>query len=144
MKIILHAYKNSESRICLKRLIEELMPEVQIEFTDSQQQLYEKLCRPLNNYSALIAFLDDSEGAELLLSLKDLFENIKLILVFAKEINGSRKSLILLEPVCTMFSENSFMDIISVLKRIQQKQKPPLNLFDANRSCFQEIQINPA
>jgi len=129
MKIILHAYQNSETIIRLKDLVEEQMPEVQIILTASQQQLHEKLCRPLNNYSALIASLDNSESAKVLLSLKPMLENIKLILILSKKINGIREPLILLEPTCTMFSNNNFMDIISVLKRIQRKQNKSLNLF---------------
>ena len=130
MKIILHAYDKRETIIRLKDLVEEQMPEVQMLLTESQQQLHEKLCRPLNNYSVLIALLDNSENVNALLSLKPLFETMKLILVVHKNFNGNREPFVLLEPTCSMFSDNNFMDIISVLKRIQQKQNQSLNLFE--------------
>ncbi len=136
MKIILHAYHKSETIIRLKNLIEEQMPEVQMVLTESQQQLHEKLCRPLNNYSVLITLLDNSKNVKALLSLKPLFEAMKLILVVHKNFNGIREPLILLEPTCTMFSESNFMDIISVLKRIQQKQNPSFNLFKISEATL--------
>ncbi len=129
MKIILHEYQNSETITRLKDLVEEQMPEVQMILTESQQQLHKKLCRPLNNYSVLIALLDNSENVNDLLSLKPLFETMKLILVVHKNFNGNREPFVLLEPTCSMFSDNNFMDIVSVLKRIQQKQNQSLNLF---------------
>ena len=130
MKIILHAYDKRETIIRLKDLVEEQMPEVQMLLTESQQQLHEKLCRPLNNYSVLIALLGNSENVNALLSLKPLLETMKLILVVHKNFNGNREPFVLLEPTCSMYSDNNFMDIISVLKRIQQKQNQSLNLFE--------------
>jgi hypothetical protein len=129
MKIILHAYHNSETITRLKNLVEEQMPEVQMILTESQQQLHEKLCRPLNNCSVLITLLDNSENVKALLTLKPLFETMKLILVVHKNVNDISEPFILLEPTYTMFSDNNFMDIISVLKRIQQKQNQSFNLF---------------
>lgn len=134
MKIILHAYHNSETITHLRDLVEEHMPEVQIVLTESQLQLHDKLCRPLNNCSVLIALVDNSENVNALLHLKPLFEAMKLILVLHKTVNEIREPLILLEPTCTMFSDNNFMDIISVLKRIKQKQNQSLNLFKTSEA----------
>lgn len=128
MKILLHAYENSETRIRLKNLIEEKLPEVQMVLTHSKQHLSIKLCRPLHNFSALIAFLDDSESASILLSLKPFFENIKIILVICKNSDGLKESSLLLEPLFTKFNGNNFMDVISILNRIQQKQDQAVKL----------------
>ncbi|MDM8537091.1 hypothetical protein QUF70_10080, partial [Desulfobacterales bacterium HSG17] len=65
MKILLHAYKKDEVKTRLKDLIETEMLKVQIVQTNSQQHLSKTLCRPLHNFSALIAFIELDEDDEL-------------------------------------------------------------------------------
>ncbi len=127
MKIILHAYNKSELPNQLRALIQDKFGDIQIQMTNSQQHLFEGLCRPAHCFSVVIAFVDDSESVELLISLKPLFENIKLILIVSKNIEDTRKNLLRLEPLFTSHSEN-FTDIISVLQRIEQKQSWVISL----------------
>lgn len=122
MKIILHAKETDEPRSRLKVQIEDALPEAGIILTDARPHLSEILCRPLHNVSVLIAFITDAKSIECLFSLKPLFENVKLILIFCKRINGIGKSVLLLEPLYMSHGENNFQDIISVLKRLEQKQ----------------------
>ncbi len=121
MKIILHADETCEIRSRLMNQVEDELPEVQIALTNSKQDLSEALCRPLHNFSVLICFIDDSESVELLISLKPLFENIKLILIHSKRVEDIRKDILKLEPSFISASEN-FTDIIFVLQHIEQKQ----------------------
>ena len=127
MKIILHASENDELRNRLKTLIEDAFPEGEIVLTVTRPHLYKVLCRPLHNVSVLIAFITDSNSVDLLYSLKPLFENVKLILIFCKRVEGIQKSALLLEPLYTRHSDNNFQDIILVLQRIEQKQMRPTN-----------------
>lgn len=123
MRIILHAGEKDGFRSRLKTRIEHAFPEGEIVLTDAGPQLSEVLCRPLHNVSVLIAFINDSDNLNLFFSLKPLFENIKLILIFCGRMVEIQKSVLRLEPLYTTHSENDFHDIISVLKRIEQKSK---------------------
>ena len=149
MKIILHAHKDYEIRNQLKELIENAFPQGIVILTDTRQQLAETLGRPLHNVSVLIAFISDSEDVGILASLKPLFEDRRLILVFCKRSDGIQKYALRLEPLYTSYFENNFQDVISVLLRIEQKlshrpsrQKHNKKQFpgnkNANGSCFQE------
>lgn len=125
--MILHATQNHERRSQLKNRIEDTSPKSQIILTNSGRHLSKALCRPLHNVSVLVAFINDSKSVSLLFPLMPLFENLKLILIFCKKIDEVQKSALLLEPLYSSYSENNFQDVISVLKRIEQKQKPPIN-----------------
>ena len=127
MKIILHASGNDERRSRLKTRIEDAFPEGEIVLTDTGSHLSNVLCRPLHNVSVLIAFITDSKSVDLLVSLKPLFDNVKLILIFCRRVDEVQKSALLLEPLYTRYSENDFQDIVSVLQRIEQKQMHPVN-----------------
>jgi hypothetical protein len=127
MKIILHASENDELRSRLKTRIEGALPEGEVVLTDTRLHLSNVLCRPLHNVSVLIAFITDSNSVHLLFSLKPLFENVKLILIFCGRVDDVQKSALLLEPLYTCHSENNFQDIISVLQRIEQKQMHLIN-----------------
>ena len=122
MKLILHANENCKYRSRLKGRIEHEFPEAQMVSTSSKQHLSETLCRPLHNFSVLIALMTDSKSASVLLSLVPLFENIKLILIFCNEIDEFEKSILLLEPLYISYPEANFQDVVSVLHRIEQKQ----------------------
>lgn len=128
MKILLHAFKENGVKIQLDNLIAKELPEVKTVVTDSRQLLSETLCRPLHNFTVLIAFVENSDNIMALLSLKPLFENIKLILVSgSNEFVSAKDSILLLEPVYTKSSDNNFMDVISVLKRIEKHQGRSVN-----------------
>ncbi|MGD9826112.1 hypothetical protein [Desulfobacter sp.] len=129
MKIILHATENHALRNQLKNRIEDTFPKGRIILTNSGRHLSEVLCRPLHNVSVLVAFISDSQSVSLLLPLTPLFENLKLILIFCKRIDEVQKSALLLEPLYSSYSENNFQDVISVLQRMEQKQKFPINRF---------------
>lgn len=126
MKIILHANENDAHRNRLKAIIEGAFPEGDIILTDQGSQLSTVLGRPLHNVSVLIAFITDSDGVDLLLPLKPLFENIKLILMVCGSVDNIQNSVLLLEPLFTSSSENDFQDIISVLQRIEQRTIYPI------------------
>lgn len=130
MKILLHTDTESENTSRIKNLIEDELPKIKIVQTNSQQHLSETLCRPLHNFFALIAVMDDSKGFSDLLSLKPLIENIKLILLVCKKHNDIIGIIIRLAPIYVKYDDNNFMDIISILKRIEQKQARAVNLFE--------------
>ncbi|WP_321418666.1 hypothetical protein [uncultured Desulfobacter sp.] len=125
MKIVLHAEKNDGHRSRLETIIKNTFPKSEILLTDDNQQLSEVLCRPLHNVAVLIAFITDSESVELLFPLRPLFENVKTILIFCKRVDEIQKSMLMLEPLYTSHCEDNFQDIISVLKRIEQKTMRP-------------------
>lgn len=127
MKLILHAGENQGYRRQLKTIIEDTFPKGEIVLTDDGAQLSEVLCRPLHNVLVLIAFICDSEGFDPLLALKPLFENIKIILIFCERVDEIQASALLLEPLYTTHSDNNFQDVISVLKRIEQKSVGLIN-----------------
>lgn len=127
MKMILHATENHELRSQLKCRIEDGFPKGQIILTNSGLQLSEILCRPLHNVSVIVAFINDSKSVSCLSPLMPLFENLKLILIFCKRIDEIQKSALLLEPLYSSYSGNNFQDVIEVLQRIEQKQKPLIN-----------------
>ena len=84
MKIILYANEECEFRDRLKGRIINALPQVQVDLADSGQHLVKILSRPLHNISVLIVFISDAEDVGVLLSLKTLFEDIKLILIGGK------------------------------------------------------------
>ena len=129
MKIILHANENDTHRNRLKAIIDDAFSQGEIILTDQGVQVSEVLGRPLHNVSVLIAFITDSESVDLLLSLKPLFENIKLILMLCNRVDTTQQSILLLEPLFTSYSEDDFQDIISVLQRIEQKVMRPIEKY---------------
>ncbi len=122
MKIILYANEECEFRDRLQGRIINALPQVQVDLADSGQHLVKILSRPLHNISVLIVFISDAEDVGVLLSLKTLFEDIKLILIGGKRGDQVPKSSLRLEPLYTSHSETDFQDVISVLQRIEQKQ----------------------
>jgi hypothetical protein len=134
MKIILYADEKGEFKLLLKNLIRDKLPGIQIEQTDSEQQLSEALCRPLHNVSVLIAFIDDSKDVAPLLSLKPLFENTKLIWICSKNGFDLKESALLLSPLYISYPENNFQDVISILQHIEQKQNRTINRFEVNQT----------
>ena len=126
MKIILHANENDAHRNRLEAVIDDAFSQGEIILTDQGGQLSEVLGRPLHNVSVLIAFITDSESIDLLVSLKPLFENIKLILMLCNRVDTTQQSILLLEPLFTSYSEDDFQDIISILQRIAQRTMHPI------------------
>ena len=123
MKIVLHASENQAFRHRFNTRIAQACPQNQIILTDSRQDLSDALCRPLHNISVLIAFISDTKAFDTLLSLKPLFDNVKLILIFCERVDDIQNSVLRLEPLYTGCFKGNFQDIISVLQRIEQKQK---------------------
>ena len=126
MKIILYAEDKEEVGENLQKLIQHQLPNIQIDAIHSVRQLSSTLCRPLNRVSVIVIFVMCEKDIDQFLTLKPLFDNIRLILVLPDGTTGMMAPWLQLNPCFISYRDNDFSDITSVLKKIYQGQRRQL------------------
>lgn len=121
MNIILYAEPAEKAREKLEKLIRAELPGLQVDRVDSIQSLSQKLCRPLNRISVIVIFLVSESGIAPLLTLKPLFDHIRLILVLPDKTKRLTALGLQLGPCFISYWDNSLEDITAVLKKIDQR-----------------------
>jgi hypothetical protein len=118
MKIILYADDKEEMGKNFGKLIQNQFPDIQLDTLNSVSRLSEKLCRPLNRISVIIIFVTCERDIDRLLTLKPLFDNIRLILVLPDRTTGMMAHGLQLNPCFISYFDSDFSDITSVLKKL--------------------------
>lgn len=124
MRIILYTNNHHGALEPLRKSIRAQVEDIQVESISSKRVLFEKLGRPLNNISVLVSLASSTVEINHLLSLNPLFDNTKLILILGDRSREMVNIGLQLTPSFISYSDSDFMDVISVLKTIQQKKKP--------------------
>ena len=127
MKIILCADDSEPLGKNLELLIQNQLSEIQIDTMNSISDLSRKLCRPLNRISVIVIFVRCENDIRKLLTLKSLFDNIRLILVLPDRTREMMGLGLQLNPCFISFLENDLLDIISVLEKIHGGQRKQWN-----------------
>lgn len=107
----------------LGKLIQEQLPQIQIEAIDSAERLSRVLCRPLNMISVIIIIVNCEEDFRGIFSLEPLLDNIRLILVLPERTTAMMAMGLQLNPSFISYWDSEFLDIISVLERIYHRQE---------------------
>ena len=107
----------------LGKLIQEQLPQIQIEAIDSAEGLSRLLCRPLNRISVIIIFVNCEEDLRGFLTLEPLFDNIRRILVLPERTTAMMAMGLQLNPSFISYWDSEFLDIISVLKKIYHRHE---------------------
>ncbi len=130
MKIILYTESKEGMGKNLQELIHHQLPKVQIDAIHSIRRLSSTLCRPLNRVSVIIVFVMCEKDVDPFLTLKPLFDNIRLILVLPDGTTGMMAPWLQLNPsfisYTDTYTDNDFSDILSVLKKIHAGQRGQL------------------
>lgn len=123
MKIILYADDKEAMGKNFGKLIQNQFPDIQMDILGSVRCLSEKLCRPLNRISVIVIFVTCERDIDGLLTLKPLFDNIRLILVLPDRTRGMMAHGLQLNPCFISYLDSDFSDIISVLKKLYTGEK---------------------
>ena len=118
MKIILYADDKEARGKIFRKLIQNQFPDIQMDILGSVRGLSEKLCRPLNRISVIVIFVICEKDIDRLLTLKPLFDNIRLILVLPDRTTGVMAHGLQLNPCFISYLDSDFLDIASVLKKL--------------------------
>jgi hypothetical protein len=123
MKIVLFAEDVQEMGNELEGLIYDELPQTQVEKINSTLYLKEKLCRPLNRISVIVVFVNCESDIDRLMTLRPLFDGIRLILVLPGGENKLTSLGLGLNPCFVSYSDSDPSDIALVLKKIDQQVK---------------------
>ncbi len=123
MKLILYTGERKALGQNLEKLIQEQLPQIQIEAIDSAQGLSRLLCRPLNRISVIIIFVNCEEDLRGFLTLEPLLDNIRRILVLPERTTAMMAMGLQLNPSFISYWDSEFLDIISVLEKIYHRQE---------------------
>ena len=119
MKLILYTGEKTDPGKTLEKLIQDQLPIIQMETLGSVDGLSRILCRPLNQISVIIIFVNCEEDLHGFLALTPLFDNIRRILILPGRAEGMVALGLQLNPCFITYLDNDFLDIISVLKKIR-------------------------
>lgn len=126
MKIILYTEDKQEMGDDLQKLILHQLPTVQTDAVQSFRRLSSMICRPLNRVSVIILFVMCETDIDQFITLKPLFDNIRVILVLPDGTRDMMAPWLQLKPSFISYRDNDFSDIISVLKKIHTGERRPL------------------
>ena len=123
MEVVLYATAAQKRGNKLEKLIQDELPQIQIEKINSIRSLKGKLCRPLNRISVIVMFVISEDDIDHLLTLRPLFDGIRLILVLPERKKKLTALGLVLNPCFVGYSDSDLIDIASVLKKIDQRIK---------------------
>ncbi len=118
MKIILYTDDKEAMAKNFRKLIQNQLPDIQMDTLNSVSRLSEKLCRPLNRISVIVIFVMCERDIDRLLALKPLFDNIRLILVLPDRTTDLMAHGLQLNPCFISYLDSDFSDVTSVLQKI--------------------------
>jgi len=123
MKIALYADPVQEMGNTIEGMIQNELPQIQIEKMNSIGYLKKSLCRPLNRISVIVGFVFHEKDIDLLLTLRPLFDDIRLILILPDRGKKLTALGLGLNPCFVGYSDSDPADITLVLKKIDQQGK---------------------
>ena len=123
MKIALYADPVQEMGNTIEGMIQNELPQIQIEKMNSIGFLKKSLCRPLNRISVIVVFVFHEKDIDLLLTLRSLFDDIRLILILPDRGKKLTALGLGLNPCFVGYSDSDPADITLVLKKIDQQGK---------------------
>jgi len=123
MKAILYTNTMEEPETGLGTIISEQIPGIRIKTMDSIKQLSQLLCQPLNGISVILIFIHSMDELEQFIDLTHFFDNIRLILVLPDRIKSTMALGLRLNPCFISYLDSDMKEIISVLKKIDQRRK---------------------
>ncbi len=119
MNLVLYADRSQKMGKILEQLIQDQLPNIQVETLGSISRIAQRLCRPLNGISVIILFIISGNQVEKLLTLKPFFDNTRLILVLPDTDKALVAKGLQLNPCFVSYLDNDPHDITSVLKKIE-------------------------
>ena len=131
MNVILFADSPQAMETTLEQLIQDELPKIKVETLDSIERISQKLRRPLNGISVIIIFIVSINQVEKFFSLKPFFDNTRLILILPDNDNRLMAKGLQLNPCFVSYLDDDPSDIISVLKKIEQRKKNRHSLNEA-------------
>ncbi len=126
MKIILYTENRAEMGKKLEKLIQNQLPEIQMDTINSVSHLSRNICRPLNRISVIVIFVTSEKDIARWVGIKSFFDNIRVILVLPDRTRNMVACGLQLHPSFISYSDSDFIDIISVLEKIYGRTKEVL------------------
>lgn len=123
MKMLIHASSRNKIVDHLTGLIQNNLPEIQVESVASDLHLTNILNRPLNNVTILISVVKTSSDIQKLNSLRPLFSNAKQILILPHRSRQMVESGLQMAPSYISYHDSNLKDVFSVVEKIYQKRK---------------------
>ena len=123
MRMIIFSSSQREIGDRLKKLVQDTLPGIEVELVDSKSDLLKKLNRPLSNISIIVSVIGDSDDISSLISLKQLLDNSRQILILPDRSAQMMESGLKLEPSYISYHDSDLMHVFSVIKKIYKRQK---------------------
>lgn len=124
MSIVLYSNESGKIAQRLQKIIKGLRPEDRMEFFQNIDLLIERLRKPRGDMN--IAVLLSTNRADLLevLSIKDLFEDIRTILILPDRDDETIARAHRLRPRFITFMDSDFKDVAAVLRKMHGNDHP--------------------
>lgn len=151
MKLILYANGSNEVEERLGNIIETLIPE-KLEIFRTIDSLSRRLRQPLNDVAIAVLLATKRKDLLKLLSIKDLFDDIKIILILPDSNKDTISLGYKLYPRFVSYADSNFMDVAAVLEKMfrvinnknmyqNKSEKKPWNLHNLYVKPMLQLQI---
>lgn len=136
MKIILYTNRINGLGKKLEKEIHHMLTQIELETLNSVKSLTQKLCQPLNRISVIVFIVSIRNELKDFMKLLTALENIRIILLLPDRSEKTVAMAVKLNPSFISYTDNRLIDIIEVLKKIQQvtKEKNYSETFKNNES----------
>jgi hypothetical protein len=122
-KIILYAKEGDHCGDVFNNMIIGLAPKENIELYSSISELSSRLRRPQCESIIVVLLISDGEDLKRIITVRSLFDNIRIILVLPDSNIATVKIGHSLHPRYLSFTDGSLGDVVSVLARMIESEK---------------------
>jgi len=104
----------------LKKAIHGVVSEEQTETYRSIESLYHRLFRPISNFKIAVILASDRDELLGLLSIQDLFRNLRIILILPDREKDTVSKGLRLYPRFFTYADSNFKDVAAVLEKMME------------------------
>ena len=122
MKLLLYAYPNCPRASKLEMMIRAELNHISIIHPANTKALRHHLKQPMNRISIVLAFVSSRKILETLMTMSDLFEDKKLILILPATEKLLLSKSLELTPSYISYQEQDLRDVLLVINHISMKQ----------------------
>jgi hypothetical protein len=116
----------------LRKMIEDVVPNENSEIYSTIDTLGKRLCRPSYNIAVAVLLISSREELRDVLSIRHLFDNVKIILILPDRKNETILLGHKLRPRFLSYTDSDFKDVVAVLKKM-------LTVLDFNNEKLREV-----
>ena len=118
MKILVYENTNTEKSTPFLEKIDKEIPSDMVEMYHNRERLLNRVLRIPNRYNIIVLFCDILDDFKYFISMRDTFRQYRIILVIPDREADTIKQAHQLYPRYLTYSDNSYRNVIEVLKKM--------------------------